>query len=298
MYWNNSFTKVSEIHIDTRATKLTDEVSELSIVFTHKSFFVVFLNQPKVDCCVFIFSKPTFTHLQATNKVMNNIKKQLLATTGVVLTTGAALLFGSGIQPTNAAQIGSDAFSSKAVTTDFNSGFAPTNYSFEAPYVINGNTYTSDNNSLRYDPAFGSLIGQSGGGISNNYELGFIDIVLGTAAQKVGGYLGGGSVDVKAEFFDEFNNLLGTILGAASNGGSLFTGWEAESGLIKRVRFTDSTSNFSVLILDNFTTEVPEVEVPTEPSKSVPEPASVLSLLAFGAVAASSRLKRQQQQKA
>ncbi len=49
----------------------------------------------------------------------------------------------------------------------------------------------------------GSLIGRSEGGISNNYEFGFIDIVLGTAAQKVGGFLGGGSVDVKAEFSDE-----------------------------------------------------------------------------------------------
>lgn len=233
--------------------------------------------------------------IEVTNKAMNNFKKQWLATTGVVLTTGASLLFGSGIRSANAAQIGFNAFSSQAVTTDFNSGFEPYNYIFEAPYVINGNSYTTDSNNLRYDPGFGSMVGRSEGGISNNYEVGFIDIVLGTAAQKVGGFLGGGSVDVKAEFFDELNNLLGTILGAAPNAGNLFAGWEADSGFIKRVRFTDLTSNFSVLILDDFTTEVPEVKVPPEPSKSVPEPVSVLTLLAFGA---GSMLKRQQQQKA
>jgi len=229
---------------------------------------------------------------------MNNFRKQLLATTGIVLRTGASLLVCFGIKSANAAQIDFSAFTSEAVTTDFNSGFELYNHYIQAPYVINGNTYTSDSNNLRYDPAFGSLIGRYEGGISNNYEFGFIDIVLGTAAQKVGGFLGGGSVDVKAEFFDEFDNLLGTILGAAPNRGNLFAGWEADSGLIKRVRFTDLTSNFSVLILDDFTTEVPEVRVPQEPSRSVPEPVSTLSLLAFGAVGTGSLLKHQQQQKA
>ncbi|MDX2241614.1 MAG: PEP-CTERM sorting domain-containing protein [Leptolyngbyaceae cyanobacterium bins.302] len=184
----------------------------------------------------------------------------------------------------NAAQIAPSTFGSHTVVTDFDSGFPPYNHFINGPLVVNGNTYTGDRNSLRYDPGFGSTIGRNEGGLSNNYALGFIDVVLGTGAKRAGGYTGGTAPNainparVRVDFFDELDQLLGSVTEEAGFKQGFFAGWEAEQGLIKRVRFNALVETGSVLIIDDFMTEAATVT----PPRSVPEPTSIVGLMVLG----------------
>jgi hypothetical protein len=139
------------------------------------------------------------------------------------------------------------------------------------PLVIGNDTYTVDVDAvpsglLTYNPLFGPFIGRTGEAIGTSVDTGFINIVLGTPVHRAGGYIGttrdwGAFV----EFFDEADDPLGSITINDGLGGiGQFVGWEADTGMIKRIRITDTVFNGRIIILDDLTTEI------------VPEPSSLI----------------------
>lgn len=91
--------------------------------------------------------------------------------------------------------------------------------------------------------------------IGTDFQTGYIDVTLAQPTLRAGMYLGASSGTV--DFFDTSNTLLGTENYTGS--GMNFYGWEATSGLIGRVRVTDTNAqDGAITLLDNFTTEAPE----------------------------------------
>ena len=142
------------------------------------------------------------------------------------------------------------------------------------PLVIGADTYTTDNGELRYASSFGPVVGRSGYGIANHSDMGFIDVVLGTPVTRAGAWIGTSAAwSGDADFFDTADILLGTMSVSGQGSVGAFVGWEATGGaLIQRIRVTDTIANFSVIIMDDLTTET---------AGAIPEP-TTLSLLALG----------------
>ena len=151
------------------------------------------------------------------------------------------------------------------------------------PLTINGNSYSTDNGSLRY---FASNSGCPGGDstcLNDFSDLGFIDIILGSAVPAVGGLVNPGNVEF--DFFDAGNNLLGTVTVSSANG---FGGW-ADPGGIKEVKVIDHNSDQSSFFFDSLTTG--SVRQQTPPS-GTPEPGSVVLIGAGMLMVGVARRKR------
>ena len=157
-------------------------------------------------------------------------------------------------------------FGSGAILQDFE-GLSATIFS-SSPAIVNGNSYTTDSGIVRYHnfdpPAIPvSITGQSGFRLATFTDLGFIDISLGTPVNRVGAFIVGeagfasvGPWTATAEFFDVAGQLLGSVFASNAINISSFAGWQADTGLIKRIRFTDTSLNGSVLLVDNLWTQV------------------------------------------
>jgi hypothetical protein len=160
--------------------------------------------------------------------------------------------------------IGIGAFGPTAILTDLNNIGNCCGASFATPLTVGIYTFTTDDGLLRYD-AIGFNNTPS---LSNNTDLGFIDIAIAPSAH-VGkfGFLVGHASEAQhhaetISFFGINNALLGSI-GVLSAGGLQFVGWENTAGLIGRVRITDIDLNSSVVTVDNLIVEsVGAVPVP------------------------------------
>ncbi len=209
---------------------------------------------------------------------IQNLRTSLV---GVVL-FGMALVGMPGIAA--AGQIGVGDFSGSETVTTFDGLFLPV-FGNPAPVEFDGNTYNTNDNVFRYSPFD---VGPDEK-IGTNTNFGFFDIELGEGAQRAGievGFLFEEDA-FSVEFFDLFDNSLFFINETSAPFGFTFIGFEADAGLIGRVRVTDTSDNVSVIAIDNFRFE--------GPTTSVPEPASFalfgLGLLGFGAAKLRSRRK-------
>jgi len=173
-----------------------------------------------------------------------------------------------------AGQIGPGDFEGNETVQDFNGLGLP--FDNVTPLIIGDDTYTTDDNNLRY-ANFGMPAPFSNESIGSNTDLGFIDVVLNTPVLRAGadtGVINAWSAQV--EFFNEADDLLGTVNVAEDSGISAFAGWEADAGLIKRIRFIDTTTNGLILLVDNLTTEQgqPSQQVDLD-IEAFPNPATV-----------------------
>jgi hypothetical protein len=182
----------------------------------------------------------------------------------------------------HAAQIQPSDFTNPQVTTFDEPGIPP---GTQFPFTLNGNTFTGDSaQSVGFrNSCF------SGNCVSNNTDLGFIQVALGTPTTKAGAYLSdaNGIWSVRGDFFDSTSTLLGSVTVSGADFPPVFIGFATSSGLITRVVFTDLTSNARVLAIDNFTTEGPALS---------PEPSSLVTLscalIGLGAIARRRNQKR------
>lgn len=161
-------------------------------------------------------------------------------------------------------------------------GLVPGSFNF-TPLVIGGDTYTV----LQNPGPFGSLtianFGFPGQGPMQGLALAtshFIDIVFATPVFRAGGNVAEFLPwSASVSFFDESDALLGTVdLSGLNYPTAGFAGWEADSGLIRRMRITStSTSNIALMVVDNLMKEASPSVAP------VPEPAS-LATWGLGAI--------------
>jgi hypothetical protein len=149
-----------------------------------------------------------------------------------------------------AGQIGQGDFVSPSVF-NFNGLGLPNDST--TPIVLGGNTYSTDDNDLRYY-AYGANSCVDGECIGSNTDAGYIDIVFATPVLRAGGWVGISSGNV--QFFNESDVLLGTVPVTAIYTSSIdFAGWQADTGLIKRIRINDTTLNNLIISFDNLTVE-------------------------------------------
>jgi hypothetical protein len=176
-----------------------------------------------------------------------------------------------------AVQVGPDAFTPQAIVEDYEGLGLPNNS--PTPVVLGADSYTTDSGIFRYFGSFGALIGRTGAGVGNDTEVGYIDIALGNPVLRAGLYVGADAIwATDVSFFDVADNLLGTVSVAGGASIGQFAGWQADTGLIGRIRVTDTPTNARIIIIDDFITE------------GVPEP-TALSLLVIG-MAAFSTLRK------
>jgi hypothetical protein len=163
----------------------------------------------------------------------------------------------------SAGQIGIVDFSGGETVTSFdNLGLG---FTTATPLVFDGNTYTTDDGILRYTDPNTFDADCNGECIGNDSDLGWIDVVLGGAYDRVGARVGGADTSYNGlvDFFGVGDVLLGTVA-FGNNAGMVFAGWE-DFGGITRVRFNDTASNGRIVHLDDFRFE----------NVRVPEPGSL-----------------------
>lgn len=174
----------------------------------------------------------------------------------------------------HAGPIGIGGFSGGETVTTFNSLNLP--FSNATPLVFDGNTYTTDDGTIRYTQPNGFEANCNNECIGNNSDTGFIDVVLGSAAHRVGALIGGSTTTYAGfvEFFDAADMLIGSV-NYGNNAGLVFVGWEDLTAGIGRARFHDTASNGRIVHMDDFRFEqVGRLPVP-----------STLALLGLGLVA-------------
>ncbi len=158
--------------------------------------------------------------------------------------------------------IGPGAFGGGSVVTTFDGLGLPT-FSNPTPLVVGGNTFTTDDGIFRYSVFGGISDCVANECIGNDTDTGFIDVVLGAPAFRVGGWVSGASPQnwsIRTDFYNLANVLLGSV-NLLNVPTPAFAGWE-DAGGIGRVRFTDLIQNNRIELLDNFTTESRNVPVP------------------------------------
>jgi hypothetical protein len=166
----------------------------------------------------------------------------------------------------HAGQISQSAFTAAASTQTFESLGEGGGIAHTTPWQIGNDVYEGDGHLLETSSKFSFNMGrQSGIALGNSpprahSATGFIDITLGTPALRAGMYVGFEAPWVaQAEFYNTSNDLLGTL---AMNGGareSRFAAWQADAGMIGRIRVVDGTTNdIYRLCIDDVIQEVPE----------------------------------------
>jgi hypothetical protein len=171
---------------------------------------------------------------------------------------GATLALGLLSNPVLSAQIGIADFSSNAILETYQGlpllDFNPNGISNVTPLVIGGNTYTTDNSLIRYANV-GSRAGGSGYGLVTGSDLGYIDILFGTAVNLAGIGAGlGEALTWKVEFF-----VGGSLLASVTQstlGPGVFIGWDAGTEKITSLRVTDLSDNNRTITVDNLRTEI------------------------------------------
>lgn len=150
-----------------------------------------------------------------------------------------------------AGQIGIGGFSGGETVTTFNNLNLP--FINATPLIFGGNTYTTDNGTLRYTQPNSFDANCNLECIGNDTELGFIDVALGAVANRAGALIGGATTTYAGfvEFFDIGNNLLGSV-NYGNNAGLVFVGWEDLTVGISRVRFHDTAANARIVHMDDF----------------------------------------------
>jgi hypothetical protein len=159
----------------------------------------------------------------------------------------------------SAAQIGISDFSSNAILETYEGlpliNYVPGATSNVTPIVIGGNTYTTDNNQIRYAD-IGSSAGGSGFSLLTGSDLGYIDILFGTPVNLAGITAGiGAAITWKVEFFVG-GSLLASIMQSTLGPGGVFIGWDAGSAKITSLRVTDLSSDGVTIAVDNLRTEI------------------------------------------
>ena len=172
---------------------------------------------------------------------------------------GATLALGLLSSPGQSAQIGIADFSGNAILETYQGlpliDFLPNGTSNATPLVIGGNTYTTDNNLIRYANS-GSSVGGSGYALFTGSDLGFIDILFGTAVNLAGISAGvGGATTWKVEFFVS-GSLLASVTQSTLGPGGVFIGWNAGTEKITSLRVTDLSRNNLTIGVDNLRTEI------------------------------------------
>jgi hypothetical protein len=140
------------------------------------------------------------------------------------------------------------------------------------PLVIHGNTYKTDDGTLRdlnFNPQNETCSGEAGACINTDDDLGFIDITFGTPMRRIGGSATTFG-NVEFDFYSPGNSLLGSV-----SGGSGFVAWQDPGG-IGRIRVTDIAQNRTSMVFDDLTFEGPVTS--GTGGSSVPEPTSGILL--------------------
>lgn len=122
-----------------------------------------------------------------------------------------------------------------------------------SPLAVDGHTVATDNGMFRYLP-LGSADCLANECIGTHNDLGYLDIHLGQPMRRAGVWVGSSAATVY--FFDETDAQLGSVDVTPVAGQTMdFAGWEATSGLIGRIRVTDTESNTKVVTVDNLMVE-------------------------------------------
>lgn len=163
-------------------------------------------------------------------------------------------------RPAEAGPIGPGGFGGTEVVDTFQDfpGFAQ----FPGPLIRSGVSYNSEDGMMRRFVSLPASLCFGGGAISNDSGLigGFVEATLDVPAFRVGGWTSRASNPGPTSTLVEFYNADDVLLGVVDTGTyvdtPLFAGWEDPAG-IKRIRFV-ATVQPGLILLDNFTTEVPE----------------------------------------
>ena len=171
--------------------------------------------------------------------------------------TAAAVALAFGFVGIASAQtsgpIGLEDFGPNKQTTTFDGLGEELSFRNDAPLVIDGHTFNSNDGQLRYG-FVGCVENQC---LASNTGTGFIDVVLAQPAEKAGAFVSGivGGWIIVAEFFDAGDVLVGTV--PIFNGPAftpVFAGWEDPNG-IARIRFTHFFTTGIVFGLDDLCVE-------------------------------------------
>jgi hypothetical protein len=162
--------------------------------------------------------------------------------------------------PVLAVQVGIDAFTSAAVIQDYES-LGTASIFYTTPLVIGGDVYDTDDRAIRSSGKFGHTIGRSGVGIGHvcNDSGGFIEIALGSPALRAGLYVGNQyawTADV--EFYSPSGTILGSVPLTGAGSDSSFVAWQSENAGIGRLRIVDTTGAHNQMMVDDLIKEVPE----------------------------------------
>ncbi|WP_425041065.1 VPLPA-CTERM sorting domain-containing protein [Primorskyibacter sp. S187A] len=154
-------------------------------------------------------------------------------------------------------------------------------FSTDTPLDIDGNTYNTDTDSIRYFSDFGGTVGGTAFGLGTESDSGFIEITLGGSYNQAGLQFGQDAAGTARISFFSGTTLLNSFENTTTGIGGIFYGWDAGADLITRVLVEDlSPTNGRILEIDDLHTGNSAVTAP------VPLPAGLpLMLLGLGGLA-------------